>query len=271
LIEMLVGNVEGPSRFLFTSRVDFDPPGSGVAGGAVGHCLLSELGARDAFYLMETLPALQDLPVAVVEETRPDAPPVIRAVSMRDVYERVGGHPTTLALLAEHARRRSVGEVLADLSGVREELVRFTLLERAVAELPERTRELLARAAIYDAATPEEGLSFLLGDAVDGTVDAAQAGEVDVMPDVAGEIGALQSWGLLTRPPGQETLAVPTPVREWARQRMEAEERGALLRRAARFWEGLGQDSGDLGCWLNARHYLFLAGEYIRRMSTSGG
>ncbi len=250
LVAMLLGNVEGPSRFLFTSRVDFEPVERGRLGGAVGHVSLGEMGFRDAVYLMETLEPLDGLPVATMAEVRPGAAPAPRALSMRDVYGKVGGHPYTLILFAEHARRSSVGEVLDDLSGVRKEALRFTLLERAVAQLPERARVLLERAAIYDEAVPEEGLAFLLGD------------ERDAMPEVGEEIAALEEWGLLSRLPGERRYAVHTLVREWARARMGPEEREHLLHRAADFWLAWAQDSGDLAHWLNARHYLFLAGAY---------
>jgi tetratricopeptide (TPR) repeat protein len=75
-------------------------------------------------------------------------------------------------------------------------------------------------------------------------------------------VAALMSWGLITRPPGTGDYAVHALVRDWARGQMAAEERLGLLRRAAQFWSGAVQDSGNLGDYLNARHYLFLAGDY---------
>jgi tetratricopeptide (TPR) repeat protein len=250
LVALLIGGVEGPSRFLFTSRVDFSPVEAGWLGSAVDHLALGEMQFRDAVYLMETLPPLDRLPVAVLPEVRPDVPPLPSAISMRDVYERLGGHPYTLGLFAEHARRYSTEVVLADLAGVRKELLEFTLLERAVQAVPERARVLLERAAIYDEPVPLEGLAFLMGD-----------GE-DAMPEVAEEVAVLVEWGLLARPPGEDTYAMPTPVREWVRGAMAADERIALLRRAAGFWLATGNDSRDLGDHLRARHYLFLAGDY---------
>ena len=252
LVELLVGNVEGPSRFVFTSRVDFEPVERGRLGGAIGRVPLGEMGFRDAVYLMETLPPLHALPPATLAEARPGVAPVPRALSMQDVYQGVGGHPYALTLFSEHARRSSVGQVLGDLAGMRGEMLRFTLLERAADQLPGRAAALLERAAIYDEAVPVEGLSFLMGD--------QEAG--DVMPPVDDEAAALMSWGLLTHPPGERTVAVHTLVRDWARERMDEGERLGLLHKAARFWTGVGRDSRNLAHVLNARHYLFLAGAY---------
>ncbi len=253
LVSLLLEGVPGPSRFLFTSRVDFNPLEPGRLSDAIGRLALGEMQFRDAVYLMETLPPLSELPVATTVEAKPDQPPPPpRALSMRDLYERLGGHPYTLNLFAEHARRSSAQAVLDDLAGVRRELLDFTLLDRAVARLTERASVLLRRAAIYDEPAPLEGLAFLLGD------------EQDAMPGVNDEVAALLGWGLLARVPGTDDYAVHTLVRDWARDplRMSGEERQALLRRAAQYWLGVGGDSHDLAHYLSTHHYLFEAGDY---------
>ncbi len=76
LISTLVGNVDGPSRFLFTSRVDFSPvEESRALADAIGHLALKEMGFREAVYLMETLPPLDALPVAILNGAGPDPKP----------------------------------------------------------------------------------------------------------------------------------------------------------------------------------------------------
>jgi hypothetical protein len=70
LVEILVGSVAGPSRILFTSRVDFQPLEPGRLPEAIGHLALAEMQFRDAVYLMETLPPLDGLPVAVLQDFR---------------------------------------------------------------------------------------------------------------------------------------------------------------------------------------------------------
>lgn len=248
LLSLLVGSVPGPSRFLFTSRVDFDPVEAGRLAGEIGHRDLGEMGFRDAVYLMETLPPLDRLPVVIL----PDDGGSVQGVSMRDVYERLGGHPYTLGLFARHAARSSVGAVLEDLRGVRKELLEFTLLEGAVEKLSERAGQLLKRGAIYAEPVSVEGLAYLLGD------------EQDCMPEVGSEVEELLRWGLLARTPVTEEYAFHQLVKDWALEQMGEEERRELLLRAAYYWIAVGRESRSLNPELNAWHYLQEAGEWER-------
>jgi tetratricopeptide (TPR) repeat protein/CHAT domain-containing protein len=249
LIALLLEGVERPSRFLFTSRVDFSPLEAGRLSNAIGSVSLSEMQFRDAVYLMETSPPLNTLPVAAVSNVL-SAEPRPRPLTKRELYERLGGHPYTLNLFSEHARRFSLEEVLAGLPGVRKELLEFTLLERAVGFLPERAAFLLKKAAVYEEAIPLEGLAFLLGN------------EQDAMPSVEAEVTALLSWGLLTQPPGTSQYKVHSLVRDWGWSQWKEEERLDLLNRAAEYWLGVGRDSAGLEPELNARHYFFRAGKF---------
>jgi tetratricopeptide (TPR) repeat protein len=256
LISLLVGATDQGSRFLFTSRVDFEVVEANRLGGEIGRVALPELGFREAVYLMETLPPLDRLLLsgesaraAALKEAK--ALPAVGVPTMREVFEKLGGHPYALVLFARQAAQQgSVRQVLDDLGAVTRELAAFTLLERAVRALPARAAALLRRAAVYDEAVEMEGLAYLLGDAH------------DVMPEVGGEIAALLGWGLLAQPPGTEAYALHALVKTWAREQWGAEERLALLNKAAAYWQGVARDSGSLGDWLSARHYLFEAGEY---------
>ncbi len=257
LIAMLVGSVAGPSRFMFTSRVDFEPVERARLTGAIGHLDLGEMGFTEAVYLMETLPPLDELPVAVIEESRVQTGTEeesrgggIKPLSKRDVYERLGGHPYAINLFAEHARRSSVGEVLGDLSGVKKELLEFTLMERAVEKLPRRAAVLLRRAAIFLEPVPMEGLAYLMGD------------EHDAMPEVDEELEALQGWGLIAQLPGTYVYVLHSLVKDWAQEQVKEEQHLWLLRRAANYWSGVGKDSSSLESMLAARQYLYLAGDY---------
>ena len=225
LIAALVGSVDGPSRFLFTSRVDFPVVEPGRLQDAIGHLPLSELGFREAVYLMETLPPLDGLPVAVLNQLNAEPVSSPQATSMRDVYARLGGHPFRLGLFARHAARTSVGQVLDDLGRVDREMLEFTLLERAVTFLPERASWLLGRAAVYEEAVPIEGLAYLLGD------------EKDVMPVVESEVQALLAWGLMAFDPDYEAYHLHSMVRDWGKGKWSEGERKDLLRRAAEYWQ----------------------------------
>ncbi len=241
-VAQLVGSVAHQSLFLFTSRVDFDPVEPGRMGEATGRVGLGELGFVAAAQLMNRREALAALPVVADEG----------ALSKRRLFEQLGGHPWALDQFARRAERLGAQEALRGIAGLRGELLAFTLVEKAIAELSERAALLLHCAAIYDEPTPLEGLAFMLGD------------EQDAMPGVDDEVASLLGWGLLTRVPGTDDYVVHTLVRDWARDplRMSGEERLALLRRAAGYWLGMGRDSTSLQPELNAHHYLFEAGDY---------
>ncbi|MGA7732831.1 MAG: CHAT domain-containing protein [Chloroflexia bacterium] len=252
LIGILVGNTPSGSRFLFTSRYDFDPVEPGRISNSIYHLPLREMGFREAVYLMETLPPLDALPIANVDkaELTPEEAKAARPLSMRAIYKALGGHPFTLALFAQHSAKSSAREVFSDLSGVKRELMEFTLLERAAQALPPGAATLLRRAAIYDSPVPKEGLSFIMGD-----------DQIAMLP-VDDEVEALLDWGLLAHPPGDDDYQLHTPVRDWILDGMLEDERQHLLGRAADFWMVTGRESGDLYDYLIARHYLFLAGRY---------
>jgi tetratricopeptide (TPR) repeat protein len=248
LIAMLVGSVDGPSRFLFTSRVDFSPVEENRLADAIGHLSLKEMGFREAVYLMETLPPLDGLPVVVLNQMSGALSP--QPVAMRDVYARLGGHPYRINLFARHAAQSSVSQVLDDLSGVQKELLEFTLLEKAVTQLPERAALLLHRGVVFDEPVPVEALAFMLGD------------EQDAMPDVATELKALLDWGLAAREPGTENYTLHSLVRDWAKEQWRKAEGKDYLRRAAHYWLGMSKDSHNLWDYLRARQYLYQAGDY---------
>ena len=142
---------------------------------------------------MESLPPLDALPMGAANG----------GLSKREVYRQVGGHPYTLNMLAGHASRQHLEQVLAGATGLKGELLAFTLMEKAAAQLPERAQQLLRRAAVYQQPAPEEGLAYLLGD------------EHDCMPEVGDEVHALLDWGLLVRLPGGAGLVMPALVQDW--------------------------------------------------------
>ncbi len=211
LISLLLEGVSGPSRFIFTSRADFAPLEVGRLTGAVHHHSLGEMPFRDVVYLMDTLPTLANVPIAVHTERKPLASQSLTAVgkpnphTKRNLYTKLGGHPYTITLFAEHVSRSSLDEVLDDLSGVQKELIDFTLLDKAAATLTERASTLLKSAAIYDEPVPMRGLAYMLGN------------EQDATPDVEEEVSSLRSWGLISIPPGRDnTYSTHALVRDWA-------------------------------------------------------
>ena len=240
LVQQLIEGVTHGSRFVITSRVDFEPVDVRRTPGIVGHLSLEELRFTEAAYLMESLPPLDALPMGAANG----------GLSKREVYRQVGGHPYTLNLLAEHAGRQPLEQALAGATGLKGELLAFTLLEKAAEQLPERAQLLLRRAAVYQQPAPEEGLAYLLGD------------EHDCMPEVGVEVQALLDWGLLVQLPGGAGLVMPALVQDWMKTKWEEQEQQNLLRKAAQYWLAVGRDSTSIEPELNARLYLFEAREY---------
>jgi hypothetical protein len=123
LVSLLLGGVSGPSRFLITSRFNFQPLPAGRLTGAIYHLPLDELPFRDAVYLMDTLEPLKELPIAVIPETKLGIPTQDVSASpahtgphtKKELYEKLGGHPYTFTLLSEHVKRSSLDDVLHDL------------------------------------------------------------------------------------------------------------------------------------------------------------
>jgi tetratricopeptide (TPR) repeat protein len=248
LISVLVDSADGLTRLLFTSRVDFSPIKENHLTDAIGHLSLKEMRFQEVVYLMETLPPLDDLPVAILNQINAASFP--RLVTMRDVFERVGGHPYRLNLFAKHAANSSIDQALDDLSGMQQDLLEFTLLEKAVEQLPKRTILLLRRASVYDEPVPKEGLAFMLGD------------ERDVMPDVSAELKTVLKWGLVAPELDSDAYSVHSIVREWIQSQWSETEKKEYLHRASQYWLGLGRDSRSLWDYLRARQYLYQAEEY---------
>jgi tetratricopeptide (TPR) repeat protein len=239
-IAQLVGSVPSGTRFLFTSRVDFEPVEPGRIGDRIGHVGLGELSFVAAAQLMNRRDSLANLPV--VSEAG--------VLTKRSLYKSLGGHPWALDQFARRVERLPIQDTLRVVEGLRDDLLTFTLIEKAVKEQSERARLLLRRAAVFEEAVPVEGLAYMMGD------------ERDAMPDASDEIQSLLSWGLVERPPGSDEYVIHTVVRDWARAQWNADERLALLRRVAQYWQAVGRESSSLRAYLNARHYLFEAGDY---------
>jgi len=251
--EQLVKSVAQGSRFLFTTRYDFDPV-RGRLTGEIEHIPLGELPFPDAEECMSNYDVLASLPVF---------PPSVGAgiplaqvpLTKRELYGKLGGHPYTIDVFARRAAVTSVADVWLEIEDVEREMLDYTLLDRTYAQLPPRAQTLLLRASILKEVPPLEGLQWMMGD------------EGDAMPAIDAELKALLGSGMLSRQGiGQGEVVYPmhTLVRRYARRQLaeSAEDETALLLRAARFWELKAQQTRDLGDWLRARDCYYRAGEY---------
>jgi tetratricopeptide (TPR) repeat protein len=252
--EQLVKSVAQGSRFLFTTRYDFDPA-RGRLTGEIEHLSLGELPFPMAVQCMNNHDVLAPLPMVPPPAGAGETPAQVPPLTKRELYGKLGGHPYTIDVFARRAAVTGVADVWLEIEDVEREMIEFTLLDRTYAQLPPRAQILLLRASVLEEAPPLEALQWMMGD------------EGEAMPAIDAELKALLGWGMLARQEtgrGEVVYPMHALVRDYARRQLADSTEGetALLLRAARFWELQGQQSGDLGDWLRARDYYYRAGEY---------
>ena len=264
--EQLLQGVAKETKFLFTSRYDFDPLGGRLTG-EVGRILLGELPFPMAVHHMSNHDALAPLPVVPPQRARLPgdlalaedvgagvSPAQVPPITKRELYRKLGGHPYAIDVFARRAAVTTVADALLEIADVEREMIEFTLLERTYAQLPPRAQTLLMRASVYEEDVPLEGLQWMMGD------------QREAMPAVDAELRALLGWGMLARKEVGDEVVYPMHalVRDYARRRCaeSPEDERALLMRAAKFWELRAQQTHDLGDLLRAREYYYRAGDY---------
>jgi tetratricopeptide (TPR) repeat protein len=252
--EQLVKSVAQGSRFIFTTRYDFDPAQRRLTG-ETEHISLGELPFAMAVQHMNNHDVLAPLPVVPPSVGAGGTPAQVPPLTKRELYGKLGGHPYTIDVFARRAAVTGVADVWLEIEDVEREMIEFTLLDRTYAQLPLRAQTLLLRASILEEPPPLEALQWMMGD------------EGDAMPAIDAELKALLGWGMLARQEtgrGEVVYPMHALVRDYARRQLAEsdEDETTLLLRAARFWELQGQQSGDLGDWLRARDYYYRAGEY---------
>jgi tetratricopeptide (TPR) repeat protein len=246
LIGQLLDGIQGSSRLLVTSRVDFSPACSAAARATIGHLGLGEMGFRDAVYLMETLQPLNQMPIGLHGDAFQGAAPI----TMRALYRRVGGHPYLYDLCALEARNTSLSALFGPVADARPELIAYSLLQRVESSLSEQAAELLRRASIFKEPVPLRGLRYIMSEP-GGT-----------LPDVTAEVADLQHLGLLTQPIGSVRYTMPALVRNRTWKQIDSASRRDLLLHAGSYWMAEGKDDADPSAVLVAYSYVFEAGSY---------
>jgi len=239
-VSSLLGATAANTKYIITSRVDFDPLDRRLVS-AVEHYPLPEMPYYEAIWLMNNHSSLARLTVD----------------KKKQIHKAVGGHPWSIDQFAfQVSEGADVDGLLQDLQPVAEEAKAFTLFGRAYSRLDDEARELLIRASIFEEAVPEEALRWMMGD------------EKTPSPPVSKPLKELQRWGLVARQDEREIrlFSVHTLVRQFVQK--EAENNGADLRplriRAAQHYELQVKVNHDLWDHLRARDYYYRAGEYER-------
>lgn len=236
-IQHLLNNTISNSKFIITTRYNFDPL-EGRLTAAIEHISLSEMPFPETVWLMNNYRELADL------DTK----------KKHKIYKAIGGHPWTIGQFMKHAAVETVDNVLLYLSQVKQELINFTLLDKSYSKLDEKANQLFLHASIYQNPVPIEALEWIVGD------------ESHPNPFIGDALELLINWGLIAREQqGDETVyAMHTLVREFAKEvsGKEGIERKKLLVRAAQHYENLFNTTKNQWILLEARDYYYQAEEW---------
>jgi tetratricopeptide (TPR) repeat protein len=236
-IQQLLNNTTRNTKFLITTRYDFDPLDGRLASG-IEHISLPELHFPQTNWLMNNFTELADLGMR----------------KKKEIYDVIGGHPWTIGQFAKHATVQGIDDLLLDLSPLKKELIEFTLLDKSYSKLDEYARILLLCVSIYEEAVPVEALSWIIGD------------EKDECPAVGESLQKLIQWGLISKEQeyNKSVYSEHTIVKDFALKKLEENglDKKGLLIRAARYYENLVSQTGSLWDHLKARDYYFQAEDW---------
>jgi tetratricopeptide (TPR) repeat protein/CHAT domain-containing protein len=236
-IQHLLNNTTRNTKFLITTRYDFDPLEGRLAVG-IEHISLPELHFPQTNWLMNNFTELADLGIQ----------------KKKKIYDVIGGHPWTIGQFAKHAAVQGVDDLLLDLSPLKKDLIEFTLLGKSFSKLDEDAKKLLLCASIYEEAVPVEALSWIIGD------------EKDECPAVGEPLQKLIQWGLISKEQEYEksVYSEHTIVKDFALKKLEKNglNKKELLIRAARYYENLVAQNRNIWDHLRARDYYFQAEDW---------
>jgi len=233
-IQHLLNNTTRNTKFLITTRYDFDPLEGRLASG-IEHISLPELRFPQTNWLMNNFTELADLGIQ----------------KKKEIYDVIGGHPWTIGQFAKHAAVQGVDDLLLDLSPLKKDLIEFTLLDKSFSKLDEDAKKLLLCASIYEEAVPVEALSWIIGNEKDQSLPVGES------------LNKLLQWGLISKEQeyDKSVYSLHTIVKDFSQKKLEEDglDKKELLIRAARYYENLVTQSKNLWDYLKARNYYFQA------------
>ncbi|CAG0998051.1 Lipopolysaccharide assembly protein B [Methanosarcinales archaeon] len=247
-IRHLLNNTISSSKFIITTRYNFDPL-DGRLTGAIEHISLSEMSFPETVWLMNNYKELADLGME----------------KKHKIYKAIGGHPWTIGQFAIHAAVQTVDGLLIELEPLKKELIKFTLLDKSYSKLDKNARTLMLHASIYQEAVPVEALSWIMGN------------EIRPNPSISDPLTKLFNWGLMAKQEEREGILylMHTIVREFAEQELEKEnlDRKQMLIRAAQYYEKLtfkeDLETVFFNVWnhVKAREYYYQAEQWEKAAS----
>ena len=148
LLETLTINLR-ESRVMITSRLDFLFTRDSRYQGNILTVTLPDLTQMEAFRLMENIPALFNTP---------DREKLL-------IYEKAGGSPYIIDLVAAAAKDVPIGNVLLDIKEQQKKFVETTLLNKLYGWLPDdATKKFFRRASVYRKPVNQDLLVAMGGD-----------------------------------------------------------------------------------------------------------
>ncbi|MBI5663467.1 MAG: tetratricopeptide repeat protein [Nitrospirae bacterium] len=225
-LKTLVTQCKDSTKFIFTSRYTFNLT-DGRLTNVMDEINLGELSQPEAIMVMNRFPdiAKEDFDRKI------------------EIHEKIGGHPYTINIFGQHARHKSVDDVLKDIGEVNKDMVEFTLLDISYKNLSVTARDLINRVSVFKKSIPLEGLEWMMKD----------NGE---SPRLKKEIEELIHWGLIIMM--EDDYQVHTIVKDFIKTKVEDDDWRQCLIKAAKYYEAA------KGVWeyLDARELYLEAGEF---------
>jgi len=234
-IRHLLNNTISNTKFIITTRYDFDPL-EGRLPESIEHISLPELHFPQTNWLMNNYTELADLDIR----------------KKKQIYNVIGGHPWTVGQFARLAASQSVDGLMFDLKPLEKELIEFTLLDKSFSKLDAPAKKLILCTSIYKEAVPVEALSWIAGD------------DKEASPSIVKPLQKLIQWGLISKEQeyDQTVYTEHTIVRDFARSKLEEELKKKLLLRAAKHYENLASQTRNIWTILKARDYYYQAEDW---------
>lgn len=229
LLETLTINLR-ESRILITSRQDFDFTGDRRYQGNILPIRLPELTKMEAFRLMENIHSLRKT----------------TASEKLLIFEKVGGNPFILDLVADDAKDVPIGNVLTEIKNTQKEFVEKIMLNRLYEWLPnDGAKEFFRKASVYRMPVNQDFLVAVGGD------DES--------------IGYLLHKSLLSKIAG-DMYEMHTNTRTFASEQLKEIDGLSGLKEtqttAAKMYENTWIESGYVEDLLEARWFYYAAGDY---------
>ncbi|MCC4765529.1 tetratricopeptide repeat protein [Methanosarcina sp. DH1] len=236
-IQQLLNTTTRNTKYLITTRYDFDPLDGRLAAG-IEHISLPELRFPQTNWLMNNFTELADLGMR----------------KKKKIYDVIGGHPWTIGQFAVLASSQGVDDLLLELEPLQKKLIEFTLLDKSYSKLNQEAKKLLLYASIYEEAVSIEALSWIIGNEKDQSLSVGES------------LNKLLQWGLISKEQeyGKSVYSEHTIVKDFARKKLEKGglDKKELFIRAAGYYENLVSQTGSLWDYLKARDYYFQAGDW---------